>query len=89
MIDTLGISRGGTGAIKTSIGTSTAVFFYKKLIDPMAFNSMMQEDDIKNRFKEDLAYELAKSLIASNRTTFTYSRDHFGDRYILKAEIKL
>ena len=88
MIDTLGISTGGTG-VTVSTGTYTGSFFYKKLIDPMAFNSMMQEDDIKNRFKEDLAYELAKQLIASNRTTFTYSRDHFGDQYILKAEIKL
>jgi hypothetical protein len=88
MIDTLGISTGGTG-VTVSTGTSTAVFFYKKLIDPMAFNSMMQEEDIKNRFKEELVYELAKQLIASNRTTFTYSRDHFIDQYILKAEIKL
>ena len=65
------------------------VFFYKKIIDSMAFNSMVREEDIKNHFKEQLAYELAKQLIASNRTTFTYSRDHFGDQYILKAEIKL
>ena len=89
MIDTLGISTGGTGAIKTSIGTHTDVFFYKKLIDPMAFNSMVREEDIKNHFKEELAYQLAKQLIASNRTKFSYSRDHFGDQYILKAEIKL
>lgn len=65
------------------------VFFYKKLINPMLFNSMMREEDIKSRFKEDLAYELAKQLIASNRTIFTYSRDDFSDQYILKAEIKL
>lgn len=65
------------------------VFFYKKLINPMVFNSMMQEDDIKKHFKEQLAYELAKQLISSKRTTFTYSREHFGDQYILKAEIKL
>lgn len=65
------------------------VFFYKKIIDSMAFNSMVREEDIKNHFKEQLAYELAHQLIASKRTTFTYSRDHFGDQYILKAEIKL
>lgn len=65
------------------------VFFYKKLINPMLFNSMMREEDIKSRFKEDLAYELAKQLIASNRTIFTYSKDNFKDQYILKAEIKL
>jgi hypothetical protein len=88
MIDTLGISGGGTG-VTASTGTYTGSFFYKKLIDSMAFNSMMLQEDIKNHFKEELAYELAKQLIASNRTTFTYSRDHFGDQYILKAEIKL
>jgi hypothetical protein len=88
MIDTLGISGGGTG-VTASTGTYTGSFFYKKIIDPMAFNSMMLKEDIKNHFKEELAYELAKQLIASNRTTFTYSRDHFGDQYILKAEIKL
>jgi len=88
MIDTLGISGGGTG-VTTSTGTYTGSFFYKKLIDPLAFNSMMLQEDIKNHFKEELAYELAKQLIASNRTTFTYSRDHFNDQYILKAEIKL
>lgn len=88
MIDTLGISGGGTG-VTASTGTYTGSFFYKKIIDPMAFNSMLREEDIKNHFKEQLAYELAKQLIASNRTTFTYSRDHFGDQYILKAEVKL
>jgi hypothetical protein len=88
MIDTLGISGGGTG-VTASTGTYTGSFFYKKIIDSMAFNSMMLQEDIKNHFKEELAYELAKQLIASNRTTFTYSRDHFGDQYILKAEIKL
>ena len=88
MIDTLGISGGGTG-VTASTGTYTGSFFYKKIIDSMAFNSMMLQEDIKNHFKEELAYELAKQLIASNRTTFTYSRDHLGDQYILKAEIKL
>jgi len=88
MIDTLGISRGGTG-VTASTGTYTGSFFYKKIIDSMAFNSMMLQEDIMNHFKEELAYELAKQLIASNRTTFTYSRDHFIDQYILKAEIKL
>ena len=88
MIDTLGISRGGTG-VTVSNGASTDVFFYKKLIGPMAFNSMMQEDDIKNRFKEELAYELAKQLIASNRTTFTYTKNHLNDDVILKAEVRL
>lgn len=88
MIDTLGISGGGTG-VTAFTGTYTGSFFYKKIIDSMAFNSMMQEEDIMKHFKEELAYELAKQLIASNRTTFTYSRDHFGDQYILKAEIKL
>jgi len=65
------------------------VFFYKKIINPMVFQSMVREEDIKNHFKDQLAHELAKQLIASKRTTFTYSRDHFGDQYILKAEIKL
>ena len=88
MIDTLGISGGGTG-VTASTGTYTGSFFYKKIIDSMAFNSMMLQEDIKNHFKEELAYELAKQLIASNRTTFTYSRDHFADQYMLKAEIKL
>ena len=84
MIDTLGISRGGTG-----VTTSTGIFFYKKLIDPMAFNSMMQEDDIKNRFKEELAYELAHELIKTNRVKFTYTKNNLHDTVILTAEVRL
>ena len=84
MIDTLGISRGGTG-----VTTSTGTFFYKKLIHSMAFNSMMQEDDIKNRFKEELAYELAHELIKTNRVKFTYTKNNLHDNVILTAEVRL
>ena len=84
MIDTLGISGGGTG-----VTTSTGTFFYKMIVHRSTLDSMIREDDIKDDFKRKLAYELAKQLIASNRTTFTYSKEHFNGQYILKAEIKL
>lgn len=65
------------------------VFFYIEVIDPMVFQSMMREEDIKNHFKEKMAYELAKTLVRTNRAKFTYSKDNFKDQYTLKAEIKL
>lgn len=65
------------------------VFFYKMVVNPLTFQSMVREEDIKARFKENLAYELAKELIKTNRVKFTYTKNHLNDDVVLKAEIKL
>ena len=65
------------------------VFFYKMVVNPLTFQSMVREEDIKARFKENLAYELAKELIKGNRVKFTYTRNNLSDDVVLKAEIKL
>ena len=65
------------------------VFHTEITINSLQFDSMMQKDDMKKYFKEKLAFQLAHKLIETNRTTFTYSRDHIGDQYILKGEVRL
>ena len=65
------------------------VFHTEITINSLDFDTMMQQDDMKKYFKEKLAFSLARFLIESNRTTFTYSRDNFNDQYILKGEVIL
>ena len=84
MIDTLGISRGGTG-----VTTSTGIFFYKMIVHRSTLDSMICEDAIKDDFKRKLAYELAQQLIKTNRVKFTYTKNHLDDDVILKAEVIL
>lgn len=65
------------------------VFFYKMVVNPLTFQSMVREEDIKAKFKEQLAYELAHELIKGNRVKFTYTRNNLNDDVILKAEVIL
>ena len=65
------------------------VFFYKMVVNPATFESMVREEDIKARFKENLAIELAHQLIKGNRIKFTYNRNNLNDDVILKAEVRL
>ena len=45
------------------------------VISPEHLNHMLTEDMVKNRIKEQLAYELAKKIVESKRTTFTYIKN--------------
>ena len=45
------------------------------VISPEHLNHMLTEDMVKNRIKEQLAYELAKKIVESERTTFTYTKN--------------
>ena len=65
------------------------VYHVRLTIDPMQFDTMMREDDVKKYFKERLAQELAHKLIETNRTKFSYTRDTTQDFITLKAEIRL
>ena len=84
MINTLGVSGGGTG-----VTASTGVFYYKMTINPMMFNQMMREEDVKDHYKNRLAFELAKQLVETNRTKFSYTKDTIKDEYTIKGEVRL
>jgi hypothetical protein len=45
------------------------------VISPEQLNHMLTEDMVRNRIKEQLAYELAKKIVESKRTTFTYNKN--------------
>ena len=45
------------------------------VISPEQLNHMLTEDMIRNRIKEQLAFELAKKIVESERTTFTYHKN--------------
>jgi hypothetical protein len=84
MINTLGVSGGGTG-----VTASTDVFYYKMTIDTTMFNHMMREEDVKDHYKNRLAFELAKQLVETNRTKFSYTKDTIKDEYTIKGEVRL
>ena len=65
------------------------VFHTEITINSLQFDSMMQQDDMKKYFKEKLAFSLARFLIESNRTTFTYTKLRDQDSVSLKAEVIL
>ena len=65
------------------------VFHTEITINSLDFDTMMQQDDMKNYFKQKLAFELAHKLIESNRTTFTYTKLRDQDSVSLKAEVIL
>ena len=67
----------------------TERYQFQMTINPLQFDMMMTEDILKKHFKERLAFDLAKKLIESNRTTFTYNNDNKNDSIILKASIDL
>ena len=65
------------------------VFYYKMTINPMMFDHMMREEDVKDHYKNRLAFELAKQLVETNRTKFSYTKDTIKDEYTLKGEVTL
>jgi ribosomal protein L13 len=84
MINTLGVSGGGTG-----VTAPTDVFYYKMTIDATMFNHMMREEDVKDHYKNRLAFEIAKQLVETNRTKFSYTKDTIRDVYTIKGEVRL
>ena len=65
------------------------IFHYKMQINPMMFDQMMREEDVKDHYKNRLAFELAKQLVETNRTKFSYTKDTIKDEYTLKGEVRL
>ena len=65
------------------------VFHYKMQINPMEFDRMMQEGEVRNHYKNRLAFEIAKQLVETNRTKFSYTKDTIKDEYTLKGEVTL
>ena len=65
------------------------VFHYKMQINPMMFNQMMREEDVKDHYKNRLAFELAKQLVETNRTKFSYTKDTIKDVYTITGEVRL
>lgn len=64
-------------------------FHAEMLIDPTMFDRMMDEEQYKNYIKERLAMDLAKQLLESKRTTFTYSKDNGSDKYCVRVKVIL
>ena len=65
------------------------VYYFKMVIDPMMFDHMMREEDVKDHYKNRLAFELARQLVETNRTKFSYTKDTIKDEYTLKGEVTL
>ena len=65
------------------------IFHYKMQINPTMFDHMMREEDVKDHFKNRLAFEIAKQLVETNRTKFSYTKDTIRDEYTLKGEVRL
>lgn len=65
------------------------VFHYQLAINPLQFENMMREEDVKKYFKEQMAYELAQQLIATNRVSFTYTKNSNNYQIILNAKVIL
>jgi hypothetical protein len=65
------------------------VFNIELMIHSIQFKQMMDEDDMKNYFKQKLAVEIAKKLIETNRTQFTYTKLHDRDMIRLSAKVEL
>jgi hypothetical protein len=58
-------------------------------INSMMFDTMMREEDVKDHYKNRLAFELAKQLVETNRTKFSYTKDTIRDVYTIKGEVRL
>ena len=65
------------------------VFHYKMQINPMEFDRMMREEEVRDHFKNRLAFEIAKQLVETNRTKFSYTKDTIKDVYTIKGEVRL
>ena len=68
---------------------TTEVFQVDLFINPLQFDTMMREDDVKKYFKEKLAYSLAQKIIETNRAEFTYNKQAENDMIIFKAKVRL
>jgi hypothetical protein len=64
-------------------------FYTEIMVDTLQFETMMQQDDMKNYFKQKLAFEIAHKLIETNRTQFTYTKLHDRDVIRLRAKVEL
>ena len=65
------------------------VFYHKMEINSMMFNHMMREEEVKDHYKNRLAFELARHLVETNRTRFSYTKDTINDVYTIKGEVRL
>ena len=65
------------------------VFQTELVINPLQFDTMMREDDVKKYFKERLAYELAYKIIETNRAEFTYTKMYNDDTILLRGKVRL
>ena len=65
------------------------VFHYKMEINPMEFDRMMQEGEVRNHYKNRLAFEIAKQLVETNRTKFSYTKDTINHMYTIRGEVRL
>ena len=55
----------------------------------MEFDRMMQEGEVRNHYKNRLAFEIAKQLVETNRTKFSYTKDTINDVYTIRGEVRL
>ena len=65
------------------------VFQTELFINPLQFDTMMREDDVKKYFKERLAYSLAQKILETHRAEFTYTKRYETDMILLKAKVRL
>jgi hypothetical protein len=65
------------------------LFQSEMIINSLQFEGLMKEEDMKNYFKEKLAFQLAHQLIETNRATFSYTRLPDQDSVSLKGEVRL
>jgi hypothetical protein len=65
------------------------VFYFKMNIDATMFDHMMREEDVMDHYKNRLAFELARQLVETNRTKFSYTKDTIKNEYTLKGEVTL
>ena len=65
------------------------IFQAEIIIDSLKLHTMVQEEDMKNYFKQKLAIQLAHKLIETNRTRLFYTRLPDQDAVSLKAEVRL
>ena len=65
------------------------VFQTELTINPLQFDTMMREDDVKKYFKERLAYELAQKILETHRAEFTYTKMYNDDTILLRGKVRL
>jgi len=65
------------------------VFQTELFINPLQFDTMMREGDVKKYFKERLAYVLAQKILETNRAEFTYTKMAEDDTILLRGKVRL